>query len=236
MTRKEKIIYEIKSIILIVVLVFGFRSTFFEPFRIPSGSMIPTLMIGDFILVNKFSYGFKIPFTEWMAKPTYVTEFSQPKRGDVIVFKYPRDNSTNFIKRLIGVPGDTIEVVGEKLYVNGEVVNAIPIDGKTIMEDMDDKFAEINFNFYKANTGSREHVIQYAKNALHMGRKYTVPEGHYFVMGDNRDFSSDSRVWGFVPQKNIKGKAILVWFSMIIPFLDGHGFRFRPYRIGTKII
>lgn len=240
LTRKQKIAKEIKSISLIVVTVFAFRSTFFEPFKIPSGSMIPTLMIGDFILVNKFSYGFKIPFSDWFGDPTYITGPDRPKRGDVIVFKYPRDPDLNYIKRVVGLPGDTIEVVDKVVYINNQPVDMKEVDGTKIMEDMDEKYKNFNLDFFQLKTGEHEHLIQLDKDNVYNANYYrvTVPEGHYFAMGDNRDYSSDSRVWGFVPFGHIKGKAILVWFSMSIPFpesYDGEKFTFRPWRIGTLI-
>ena len=241
MTKKEKMVKEVKSISLILLLVLIFRSSIAEPFRIPSGSMIPTLMIGDFILVNKLSYGVKIPFTDinlfgFDSSPKYFFGKSDPERGDVIVFKYPRDKSINYIKRVVGLPGDTVEIRDKVVYLNGNPVNAKEISGKEYMEDMDDKFKVYNFRFYKAHTGDTDHVIQLDQDAfyqMNFGKK-TVPAEHYFVMGDNRDYSSDSRFWGFVPRELIKGKALFVWFSMIFP-LGEHPFKFRPWRIGTLI-
>ncbi len=117
LTRKQKIKKEAKSIFWIIFLVLGFRSVFFEPFKIPSGSMIPTLLIGDFILVNKFAYGFKVPFSDWYTDPIYITEAEKPKRGDVVVFKYPEDTNINYIKRVVGLPGDKIQVI-DKVYTS----------------------------------------------------------------------------------------------------------------------
>ena len=236
LTRKEKIVKEVKSIVLIVFVVLFFRSVFFEPFKIPSGSMIPTLMIGDFILVNKFSYGFKVPFTDMFGDPVYITEAKKPLRGDVIVFKYPNDTSINYIKRVVGLPGDKIEIIDKVVYVNGKAVVGKEIDGKKIMADMDDKFKFYKFKFFETQTGEHKHVTQ-----VHVDNRFNqnnpaviVPSGHYFVMGDNRDFSADSRYWGFVPFGHIKGKAILVWFSIIAPWTDDP-FKFRPWRIGNSI-
>ena len=237
---KDKFIKEVKSFSLILVLVLGFRSMFFEPFRIPSGSMIPTLMIGDFILVNKFSYGFKVPFVHWFSDPIYITGPTTPKRGDVIVFKYPEDKDINFIKRVIGLPGDRIKIKDKMVVINGVPVERKEItetaDGKRILDDMDDNFKHYDFDIFRSMTGETKHYTQINNGSF--GRvnegEITVPDGSYFVMGDNRDHSSDSRVWGFVPFENIKGKALFVWFSFILPFSD-HPMKFRPWRIGTVI-
>lgn len=240
LTRKEKIKKETKSIFWIVLLVFGFRSTFFEPFKIPSGSMIPTLLIGDFILVNKFAYGFKVPFSQWLGDPVYITGPSQPERGDVIVFKYPKDPSINYIKRVVGLPGDTIEVVDKVVFVNDEPLKTEEFDGKEILEDMDEKYKNFNFRFFKTKTGDHYHVTQIDEDNVYSANypKIKVPEGHYFAMGDNRDFSADSRSWGFVPFNNIKGEAVMIWFSLSFPWpweQTEETLRFRPFRIGTSI-
>lgn len=238
LTRKQKIIKEVKSIGLIVIIVFACRSIFYEPYRIPSGSMIPTLMIGDFILVDKFAYGFKVPFSDYFGDPIYITEFKSPKRGDVVVFKFPKQPEINYIKRVVGIPGDKVEVIDNVVYVNGKSIDRKEIDGKEIMMDMDDKFKHYSFKFYENKVGKKKYISQV--NGIYMGQRstypeVTVPKGKYFVMGDNRDHSSDSRYWGFVPKENIKGRALFVWFSMIIPLFDDHPFKFRPHRIGSTI-
>jgi signal peptidase I len=243
LTKKQKIIKEIKSIFLIILAVFTFRSVFFEPFRIPSGSMIPTLMIGDFILVNKLAYGLKvpfsditIPFTDISFDPIYITSPGEPKRGDVIVFKYPKDKSINYIKRVIGLPGDTVEIRNKIIYINGKPIEAGEFPGQKIMEDMDDKFKVYNLKFFKTTTGKHEHIIQQDNDnyfQVNLDKK-TIPKNQYFVMGDNRDFSYDSRYWGTVPHEYVKGRAIFVWFSMIFPFGEDK-FKFRPWRIGKSI-
>jgi signal peptidase I len=241
LTRRQKIIKEVTSFSVIIFAVLLFRSVFFEPFKIPSGSMIPTLMIGDFILVNKFSYGFKLPFSEMFSDPVYITNPGAPKRGDVVVFKYPKDTSLNYIKRVVGLPGDEIEIVDKVVFVNGKPIQVIEVDSKNFMADMDDRFKRYNFKFYKTYTGEHQHIIQLHTDNVYNANYYkqTIPEGHYFVMGDNRDYSSDSRIWGFVPFEYIKGKALFVWFSMSIPWPwsedEQDNFKFRPWRIGTVI-
>jgi signal peptidase I len=241
LTKKQKFVKEAKSLSIILLCVLIFRSVFFEPFRIPSGSMIPTLMIGDFILVSKFSYGFKVPFSDFSfgginLNPIYLFGESEPKRGDVVVFKYPKEPDVNYIKRVVGLPGDEIKIVNKVVYINNEPIQTVAVDGKAIMEDMDDKFKEYDLEFLEAQTGEAKHYIQ-----QDLGSSYKVdfepmriPEKSYFVMGDNRDFSYDSRFWGFVPHENIKGRALFVWFSLIIPGGE-NPFKFRPWRIGTAI-
>lgn len=240
-SRKEKFVKEAKSFTFIIFSVLLFRSVLFEPFKIPSGSMIPTLLIGDFILVNKFSYGFKVPFSDWFSDPTYVTGPDYPKRGDVVVFKYPQDPALNYIKRIVGLPGDSIEVIEKIVYVNGQPLQMKDIDGKEQIEDMDEKYKRYNFKFSETKTGEHTHVTQVDIDNIYNSNhpRQTVPNGHYFVMGDNRDFSADSRSWGFVPFGNIKGRAIAIWFSLAFPWPWGgdeqEAFAFRPWRIGKLI-
>lgn len=241
-SKKELIKKELKTISLIVVSILVFRSSFFEPFRIPSGSMIPTLMIGDFILVNKSSYGFKLPFSDFTFfdinfDPIILFGKSSPKRGDVIVFKFPKDPSTNYVKRVIGLPGDEIEIKEKIIYVNGEELKTQEIPGAEYLADMDENFKVYNLKFFKSTIGEHSHIIQQDSDNYYTNfyDKTTIPKGSYFVMGDNRDFSHDSRFWGFVPESYIKGRAMLVWFSMILPFGDKE-FKVRLGRIGKKII
>ena len=234
--RKRSFVREFFSFVIIIFFIFIFRSIVMEPFRIPTGSMIPTLMIGDFIVVNKASYGLKVPFSDFSGDPVYVFGKSNPARGDVIVFKYPKDNSLNYVKRVVGLPGDTLEIKDKTIYINGEKIISTEVDGKSIMRDMDEKFKDYNFKFYKTKTGNHSHVIQQDNDSYFQNsyEKRKIPEGKFFVMGDNRDYSYDSRYWGFVSHEHIKGKAFLIWFSMIIPNADNN-FKFRPWRIGKEI-
>lgn len=241
LTAMQAKVKELKSLLFLLIAVLAFRSTCFEPFRIPSGSMIPTLMIGDFILVNKMSYGFKVPFTDlaigdinW--NPFYLFGKSDPERGDVVVFKYPQDPATNYIKRVIGLPGDKIEIRNKVVHVNGNPIESVKLPPYELMSDMDEKFKAYNLVFYKTVTGEHDHIIQFDSDNLYQNDfgPQVVPPNNFFVMGDNRDFSADSRSWGFVPRENIKGKAMLVWLSMIFPGND-QDFKFRGHRIGTLI-
>ncbi len=197
----------IKNIGFALVIALLVRSALIAPYKIPSGSMIPTLLIGDHIMVSKLSYSIKlpIPFTN-----INLFTYDKPKRGDVIVFKYPVDKKLDFIKRLIGLPGDVVEVKDRNIYINGI---KIPIDASDELgssgdfQQMPDIYQEKFFNV--------THDVQFLKMVGHLRNfgPVTVPLGSYFVMGDNRDNSADSREWGFVPEKNIVGRALFIWFS-----------------------
>ena len=236
---RKKIVKELLSYVFIFVGVFGFKSVFFEPNHIPSGSMLPTMAIGDFILVNKFHYGFKLPFSEWFRKPIYLTDFKPPKRGDIIVFEYPKDRSTLFVKRVVAVSGDEIEVFDNQVFLNGKEVEGLRIgEGEKYKEYLslyEQKGRSLDLEFYRVKSGQTEHIVAHNNaQAIHLStHKIKVPEGHLFVMGDNRDFSSDSRYWGFVPFDHVRGRAIFVWFNMVYPWAK-EPFRFRPGRIGTS--
>lgn len=231
---------EAVSWIKIILIVFGFRSTFIDHYHIPTGSLLPTNAVGDSIVVNKMSYGFKVPFTEFF-NPIYIGGQSLPDRGDIIVFEYPIQPAILYVKRTIGLPGDTIEVYNNKLFINGEEVSKVEINGDEEKElrDLYDKEPMLNpsdLKFYYQKLGDKKFTI--GENAMFNGHlnqdKVTVPPDHVFVMGDNRDYSSDSRVWGFVPVKNIRGKAFMVWMSLVYPWSD-KPFHFRPSRIGKSL-
>lgn len=202
----------------VIAIVFLLRSFLFEPFRIPSGSMLPTLHVGDFILVNKYDYGLRLPVAN-----TKVLEIGAPKRGDVIVFRYPVDTSIDYIKRVVGVPGDTVEYRNKVLYVNGvEQKLAAP-------RDFIDENTMVTLTEYDETLGDVTHLVAFdhrrpswvPEGAISKkepsctyndaGFICKVPEGHYFAMGDNRDNSEDSRYWGFVPDENLVGRAVLIW-------------------------
>ena len=189
-----------RSFFPVLFLVLLLRSFLFEPFQIPSGSMLPTLKIGDFILVNKFDYGLRLPV---LGKTIY--EVGQPSRGDVMVFKYPEDPNINFIKRVVGIPGDTVEYRNKVVYVNGamQTLTRVVPDGTLVVPPLTEEASE--------QLGDREHR---SWRRMTQGRDFPpvqIPEGQYFVMGDNRDNSNDSRVWGFVDDSLIVGRAFAVW-------------------------
>lgn len=183
----------------VLFLVLVLRSFLVEPFQIPSASMVPTLEVGDFILVNKFAYGLRLPVTQ-----TKVLDVEDPKRGDVMVF-FPPNDDRYFIKRVIGVPGDLIQLYDNQLFVNGDLMpqseTEIPLS------------AGYGYEIVEESLGDREHLVRKRRIPGPLGRSFSqvVPAGHYFMMGDNRDNSSDSRVWGPVPESNIVGKAFAVW-------------------------
>jgi len=243
-TNSSKVKRELTTIVLIILVILIFRSSFFEPFKIPSGSMIPTLLVGDFILVNKFSYGFKVPFSDWYTDPIYLTKSTRPNRGDIIVFKYPVDESLNYIKRVVAIPGDRLKVVDKIIYLNGEPINEEEVQAEKLMEELVDQNADLasyGLKVLKTKNGEIEHLIQQISPPTELSNteEQIVPDDSYFVMGDNRDNSQDSRKWGFVPFVNIKGKAFLVWFNLNIPFPKderlNYPFLFHPNRIGKLI-
>jgi signal peptidase I len=204
----------------VILVVFLVRSFVVEPFKIPSGSMVPTLLVGDFILVNKFEYGLRLPITD-----TKITKGSPLQRGDVVVFRYPKDESVDYIKRVVGLPGDTVAYENKHLTINGKSVDETPLP---------DYFDEERIGYakqFEETLGTRKHAIlnnpavppfvigaedyPYRDNCSYnsAGVVCKVPPGHYFMMGDNRDNSADSRYWGFVPDRNVVGRAFFVWMN-----------------------
>lgn len=197
-----RFVAEVKSYFIIIAVIFGVRSFVVEPFQIPSGSMLPTLEIGDFILVNKFDYGLRLPVSNTVIIPTTI-----PKHGDVVVFKYPRDPSLNYIKRLVGLPGDTVSYRDKVLTVNGKQASKELLAKLSVSLNPSKEPVQL---FNENLDGVQHEVYNSYRFTPHEG-EWVVPEGHYFVMGDNRDNSADSRFWGFVPEENMKGRAFYVW-------------------------
>lgn len=203
--------------VLLIVLIL--RSFIAEPFRIPSGSMLPTLEIGDFILVNKFTYGIRLPITH-----TKIIPLGEPKTGDVVVFRFPNDPKVDFIKRLVGVPGDTIAWNNKELTVNGVPVARQEIGPYEARDQNGEVHPTLRLN---ETLGTVNHDILILPGTAGRVGEVVVPEGYYFVMGDNRDMSNDGRMWGLVPEENLVGKAMLVWMHFD---WGGDGLNFK--RIG----
>ncbi len=226
-----------KSFFPVILVVFGLRSFLVEPFKIPSGSMMPTLLIGDFILVNKYTYGIRLPVINQK-----VVEMNNPERGDVMVFRYPNDPGLDYIKRVIGIPGDVVEYRDKQLSINGKPVPSTNTGTYSYVGNGLNYITAMVYDEHLNGTGhtmmtepgkpsvfppqvmdfpSRENC---SYNAEGEGFVCKVPAGQYFMMGDNRDASNDSRYWGFVPDRNIVGKAFFIWMNF-----DEFG------RIGTTI-
>lgn len=208
-----------RSFFPIIVIVLILRSFIFEPFRIPSGSMEPTLLPGDFILVSKFSYGLRLPIGHHK-----ILELNQPERGDVAVFRYPENPSIAYIKRIVGLPGDQIEYRNKQLYINDEAIPLTPlVDGAPSGP----------YTQMLEQLGTHPHTIQVRTDQpdrLTGQARYQIPEGQYFTLGDNRDNSRDSRYWGLVPEENLIGRAFLIWLN-----LDCITFKGNCNRIGSSI-
>jgi len=189
----------------VVLVVLLLRSFLVEPFRIPSSSMMPSLLIGDFILVNKYAYGVRLPVLH-----TQVIEVGQPERGDAIVFRYPKTPEVDYIKRVVGLPGDRISYYKKQVFLNGKLVSRVSL-GSYVGVGQGTKMTGAE-HFVESFDG-REHGILLQRKRSNTEGEWLVPAGHYFVMGDNRDNSNDSRYWGFVPEQNLVGKAFYIWMN-----------------------
>lgn len=205
-TKIPLIIDYARSFFPVLLIVFLLRSFLFEPFRIPSGSLEPTLLMGDFILVNKFDYGIRLPVTH-----TKLFGNGAPHRGDIMVFRWPPNPKYNFIKRVIGLPGDHISYLNKELYINGQKIPQRFLQ-ESMAEDESGSFWQAIEN-QENLLGVKHRIFIDAGQQSRDLNDITVPEGMYFVMGDNRDRSADSRYWGFVPDNHIVGKASLIWLS-----------------------
>ncbi len=212
------LIKEAHSFFPILIIVFLLRSFLIEPFRIPSSSLEPTLQIGDFVAVNKFIYGIRLPIIE-----KKIIAISEPKRGDIVVFRWPPNPKFDYIKRVIGLPGDTVTYDHKILNINGVPVS-LHVTPLTFTKE------DTNIKEYIEDLPNAKHHIYQRENVEPFNFTITVPPGHYLVMGDNRDDSADSRYWGFVPDANLRGKAFLIWMSW-----DNQNHRIRFNRIGKGI-
>lgn len=235
--REPLLVEYAKSFFPVILIVFALRSFLVEPFKIPSGSMMPTLLIGDFILVNKYTYGIRLPVIN-----KKVIQLNNPERGDVMVFRYPADPGLDYIKRVIGVPGDVVEYRNKRLSINGQPVRTVNTGTYSYVGNGLNYLTAMVYEEHLNGVGHMmmteptkpavypQQVVDFpfrencSYNPDGEGFVCKVPEGQYFMMGDNRDASNDSRYWGFVPDKNIVGKAFFIWMNF-----DDFG------RIGTTL-
>lgn len=223
-TLKESTLVEYsKSFFPVILAVLLLRSFLVEPFRIPSGSMMPTLLVGDFILVNKFAFGIRLPVLN-----NKVIEIDEPQRGDVVVFRYPKDPTVDYIKRVVGLPGDRVGYFNKVIYINGDAIGQVPAGvyvgkGSGISMSGASKRSE--------QLDGVQHDILVMQRSIGLEGEFVVPDGEYFVMGDNRDNSNDSRFWGSVPEANLVGKAFRIWMNW-----DSANGGVDFGRIGTKIM
>ncbi len=205
--REPVLVEYARSLFPVLFIVLLFRSFLFEPFKIPSGSMIPTLLVGDFIVVNKFAYGIRLPVLN-----KKIISTGEPQRGDVMVFRYPKDPAVNFIKRTVGLPGDTISYRDKQLFVNGEKVTKV-LAGRFASGDLKCSTPDVDTKLFNEQLGDAGHELLLNDRSLSRNGQWVVPAGHYFMMGDNRDRSNDSRMWGFVPEENLVGRAVGIWLN-----------------------
>ena len=235
-TAREPVVVEYSRaffpVLLVVLLI---RAFWVEPFRIPSGSMMPSLLVGDFILVNKYAYGLRMPV--WH---TRLTEGDKPQRGDVVVFRYPLDETQDYIKRVVGLPGDHISYYNRRLSINGK---QLKLEKKRVYAGLGDlnrmpgaagcdRVGAKCQVFFEEIDGQRHTIMLNDSSPMGVSGEVFVPDGHYFVMGDNRDHSNDGRNWGFVPEDNLVGKASYIWMHWDWRN-GGTGLQLR--RIGEKI-
>lgn len=215
MHKEESLLETIKTIFYAILIAVFIRSFFFEPFKIPSGSMYPSLYVGDYLFVSKYTYGYSrhsLPFS--LPLISGKIWFSEPQRGDVIVFKYPQDNRTDFIKRLIGLPGDKLKMSKGRLYINNQLVDREQIDD-FVIRDVNGNAERYHQYIETLPEGKKHSILEISDNEkVDNTVEITIPENNYFMMGDNRDRSDDSRLnVGFVPKENLVGKARFLFYS-----------------------
>ncbi len=203
--QQSKLVEYARSFFPIFLIVLVLRSFLVEPFRIPSNSMMPTLVTGDFILVNKFTYGIRLPVID-----RKIIELGTPARGDTVVFRFPEDPSIPFIKRVVGLPGDRVAYYKKVLYINGE---PMPQAAKGIYTGTGSGKTMTGAQVLEEDLGSGKHEILVQPGHPTLEGETVIPDGHYFVLGDNRDNSRDSRFWGTVPDENLIGRAFLIWMN-----------------------
>ncbi len=206
MNKIKKLLVINRGFIIAVVFLFSLRWSFADHCKIPTGSMIPTIEIGDHVFVNKLAYDLKVPFTKLS-----LSRLSEPQRGDVIVFEYPLNTSVNYVKRLIGVPGDTIEIFNGFVKINNQITLKFKDDLDHYIENL---YTHNNFS-YQEKMGNSEYTVNRIPSKLHpLHQKYLIPKDHYFFMGDNRDNSADGRYFGFVHRDRLLGKVVTTTYSL----------------------
>lgn len=211
--REAWVVEQARAFFPVLLIVLAIRSFWFEPFKIPSGSMIPTLLVGDFIVVNKFAYGLRLPVLN-----NKIVSIGEPERGDIVIFRRPRDpqmsvdsqEGLTYVKRLTGMPGDRISYQDHQLTINDVAVPRSQI-GNYLGEAQSLQDSDTNL-FEEDLLGHKHQTLGKPASDPRINGEWTVPAGHYFMMGDNRDGSSDSRTWGFVPEANLVGRASFIWF------------------------
>lgn len=215
-----------RGFLFFMLLLFSIRWSFADHYRVPTGSMIPTIEIGDHVYTNKMAYDLKLPFTNYV-----ITEMGKPKRGDIIVFEYPQDPSINYVKRLIALPGDEVQIMNGFVIINGKLT----LHSTENADELIEKLSKNNGSFeYYEQTGEKKHKVRRVPYALRSQQlSFVVPENQYFFMGDNRDESSDSRYWGFVPRGNLKGQVRNV--TMSVDF-DGFMPQVKLARFGKELL
>ncbi len=212
-----------RSLLALIALIVVFRSSVLSPYHVPTGSMEPTIKVGDRLLALKMAYTLRLPFTD-----IPLIEWSQPKSGDIVVFQYPKNPTANYVKRVVAVAGDTVEIRSDVLFINGQAQERTPADDKkSLLSDVDGGDA---LQLFQENLLGRTHFVAHDEPASRRfqssdfpadGQPYTVPAESIFVLGDNRDHSQDSRTWGEVPLSYVKGKALFIIWSIYSPKDDG---------------